>query len=149
MAITLPYPNMDFTALDVLHAADLDKMVANTEYLAQQLQAVQIPLSSFCTASSGFTISQYSYVYKIGNIVFGNIAIKKDSGTFSSTQDSTAAISNAYKPLLAFNSYGTVSASEWSSEFPCYVYLFNSIIIKDTQNKGCNWAKVSFMYVTN
>lgn len=34
--MALPYPNMDFTALDVLHAADLDKLVANIEYLAQQ-----------------------------------------------------------------------------------------------------------------
>lgn len=35
--MALPYPNMDFTALDVLHAADLDKMVANTEYLDNNL----------------------------------------------------------------------------------------------------------------
>ena len=31
--MALPYPGMDFTALDVLHAADLDKMVANIDYL--------------------------------------------------------------------------------------------------------------------
>lgn len=30
---TLPYPNMDFTPLDVLTAAEMDHMVANTEYL--------------------------------------------------------------------------------------------------------------------
>lgn len=147
--MALPYPGMDFTSLDILTAADMDKLVANIEYLGQQTTIEQIPLSSFCTAASGFTISQYSSVYKMGKIVFGSIAIKKDSGSFSSTQEATATLSNAYKPLIAFNSYGTVSASEWSSEFPCYTYLANSIIIKDTQNKGCNWAKVLFIYVTN
>lgn len=30
---TLPYPNMDFTPLDVLTAAEMDQMVANDQYL--------------------------------------------------------------------------------------------------------------------
>ena len=34
MAVTLPYPNMDFTPLDVLTAAEMDQMVANDKYLA-------------------------------------------------------------------------------------------------------------------
>lgn len=34
MAATLPYPNMDFTPLDVLTAAEMDQMVANDKYLA-------------------------------------------------------------------------------------------------------------------
>lgn len=30
---TLPHPNMDFTPLDILTAAEMDKMVANDQYL--------------------------------------------------------------------------------------------------------------------
>lgn len=31
---TLPYPNLDFTPLDILTASELDQMVANDKYLA-------------------------------------------------------------------------------------------------------------------
>lgn len=34
MSVALPYPNMDFTPLDILTAAEMDKMVANDQYLA-------------------------------------------------------------------------------------------------------------------
>ena len=34
--MALPYPGMDFTSLDILTAADMDKLVANIEYLATQ-----------------------------------------------------------------------------------------------------------------
>lgn len=34
MSVTLPYPDMDFTPLDILTAAEMDKMVANDQYLA-------------------------------------------------------------------------------------------------------------------
>lgn len=36
MALTLPYPNMDFTPLDILTADEMDQLVANIEYLAQR-----------------------------------------------------------------------------------------------------------------
>lgn len=36
MALTLPYPGMDFTPLDVLTAAEMDQLVANIEYISQQ-----------------------------------------------------------------------------------------------------------------
>lgn len=34
MALTLPYPDMDFVPLDILTALELDQMVANIEYIA-------------------------------------------------------------------------------------------------------------------
>ena len=34
MALTLPYPNMDFTPLDILTADEMDQLVANIEYIA-------------------------------------------------------------------------------------------------------------------
>lgn len=36
MALTLPYPNMDFTPLDILTADEMDQLVANIEYISQQ-----------------------------------------------------------------------------------------------------------------
>lgn len=36
MALTLPYPGMDFVPLDVLTAAEQDQLVANIEYIANQ-----------------------------------------------------------------------------------------------------------------
>lgn len=36
MALTLPYPDMDFTPLDVLTAAEMDQIVSNYEYIANQ-----------------------------------------------------------------------------------------------------------------
>lgn len=36
----LPYPNMDFTPLDVLTAAELDQMVANDEYLRNYCESL-------------------------------------------------------------------------------------------------------------
>lgn len=36
MALVLPYPDMDFVPLDILTAAELNQMVANTEFIANQ-----------------------------------------------------------------------------------------------------------------
>lgn len=36
MALTLPYPNMNFVPLDVLTAAEQNQLVANIEYIANQ-----------------------------------------------------------------------------------------------------------------
>ena len=36
MALTLPYPDMDFVPLDILTAAEQDQLVANIEYIANQ-----------------------------------------------------------------------------------------------------------------
>lgn len=36
MALTLPYPNMDFTPLDILTADEMDQLVANIEFISQQ-----------------------------------------------------------------------------------------------------------------
>ena len=61
MAATLPYPNMDFTPLDVLTAAEMDQMVANDKYLADfctgltngtNLENGMIPLSKLKPAYS-------------------------------------------------------------------------------------------------
>ena len=41
MALTLPYPDMDFVPLDILTAAEQDQLVANIEYIANQFPRLQ------------------------------------------------------------------------------------------------------------
>lgn len=64
--MALPYPNMDFTALDVLHAADLDKMVANTEYLADGFRYANTPANNIQVPSptiiQSITLSQGTWM---------------------------------------------------------------------------------------
>lgn len=65
--MSLPYPNMDFTALDVLHAADLDKMVANIEYINNNLLSPVVLFSGNgtgdITLSSDITSFDYVEIY--------------------------------------------------------------------------------------
>lgn len=66
--MALPYPNMDFTSLDILTAADMDKLVANIEALADEHKITSANVSP----SNGFSIHQ-TYgckVYKQGNMVY-------------------------------------------------------------------------------
>lgn len=58
MALTLPYPNMDFVPLDILTASELDQMVANIEYIAS---GSVFPISSANIADNAITTA------KIGN----------------------------------------------------------------------------------
>ena len=57
MALTLPYPNMDFTPLDILTADEMDQLVANIEFISQQF-----PISSS-------NIDWSSYYYKAGDVI--------------------------------------------------------------------------------
>lgn len=50
MALTLPYPNLDFVPLDVLTAEEMNEIVANYTYIANQF-----PISSTNIATAGVT----------------------------------------------------------------------------------------------
>ena len=56
MALTIPYPDMDFVPLDILTANELDQMVANIEYIANSF-----PIGSTEIADGAITST------KIGN----------------------------------------------------------------------------------
>lgn len=53
MALTIPYPDMDFVPLDVLTAEELDQMVANIEYIANCF-----PLGSQSISDSAVTTAK-------------------------------------------------------------------------------------------
>lgn len=72
MALTLPYPDMDFVPLDILTANELDQMVANIEFIANSF-----PIGSTEIASNAITTA------KINN---GAVTSQKiDFTTFSSS----------------------------------------------------------------
>lgn len=50
MALTLPYPDMDFVPLDILTAAEQDQLVANIEYIANQFPVSSIDSNAVDTA---------------------------------------------------------------------------------------------------
>lgn len=55
MALTLPYPNMDFVPLDILTASELDQMVANIEYIAS---GSVFPLATANIANNAITTAK-------------------------------------------------------------------------------------------
>lgn len=55
MALTLPYPSMDFVPLDILTASELDQMVANIEYIAS---GSVFPISATNIASNAITTAK-------------------------------------------------------------------------------------------
>lgn len=103
MALTLPYPNMDFVPLDILTASELDQMVANIEYIASgsvfpintaniadgaittpkiadnavtssKIDFTTAPLSSsYKTSTVSIGYSITVYLYRIGNLVMAVI----------------------------------------------------------------------------
>lgn len=56
MALTLPYPNLDFVPLDVLTAEEMNEIVANYTYIANQF-----PIASANIATAGVTSSNIDW----------------------------------------------------------------------------------------
>lgn len=52
MALTLPYPSMNFVPLDVLTAAEQNQLVANIEYIANQFPITNANIASQAVKSS-------------------------------------------------------------------------------------------------
>lgn len=48
-AITLPYPNMSFVPLDVLTAEEMNHIVANYTYIANQIPTTGVPVFTMTT----------------------------------------------------------------------------------------------------
>lgn len=91
MASILPYPGMDFTALDVLHASDLDKMVANIELLGTFTNVNVTPASNFSLHSS-----YGCKVYKIGRILW-LVGALTASANVSATNTNVCTIPSGYR----------------------------------------------------
>lgn len=77
MALTLPYPDMDFVPLDILTAAEQDQLVANIEYISNQfpIASANIGTAEVKAANIDFsTIATYMKVIFTGKMA-SNAAI--------------------------------------------------------------------------
>lgn len=53
MALTLPYPNLSFVPLDILTAEEMNEIVANYSYIANQFPTAGIPVITMTTTDPG------------------------------------------------------------------------------------------------
>ena len=160
--MALPYPGMDFTSLDILTAADMDKLVANIEYLASKFpvsstdvdwttaKSSSVSISDFLTPETGFTIN--GMVASLGNMVYGNLVIYSTSA-LTSTQIKAFTVKSPYTPAATYNSFCSASNSEWQSRQTAYFYVVgNSGVgyLADHENSGTNhWFKAMFIWRTS
>lgn len=66
MALTLPYPDMDFVPLDILTAAEQDQLVANIEYIANQFPLGNANIGSNAVTSNNIDWSTITSEQFIG-----------------------------------------------------------------------------------
>lgn len=165
MTLALPYPNLDFVPLDVLTAEQMNQMVANTNFIAQQfpiqnanvdwtsVKPTRILPSDFCTASTGFTVSTSStHIRQIGKIVFGDMLVSSTNAIPTGQQTTICTLKPAYTPWAdsagdnnAINTWGATAYSEWGTPHPTYLYIGASVIVNPgTAND--KWVKFSFCY---
>ena len=121
MALTLPYPSMNFVPLDVLTAAEQNQLVANIEYIANQF-----PVTS-------------------SNIDWATLGIGTQiaSGNFSvgSNYDYTAS---------SFPVYIRYSVSALSAGNAEYDIVFNDAVVVDAFSNGgqsYNFTRVGSIFV--
>lgn len=88
MALTLPYPNMDFVPLDILTASELDQMVANIEYIAS---GSVFPIGTNNIADNAVTNA------KIADGAMTTPKIADNAVTSSKIDFTTAPLSSSYK----------------------------------------------------
>jgi hypothetical protein len=73
-----------------------------------------IDISSAVTAETGYTVESTTHLYLQNNIVFGSIAIAKDSGEYSSSLTTVAKLPEKYAPLRQFINICGFSTDQWS-----------------------------------
>lgn len=103
MALTLPYPSMDFVPLDILTASELDQMVANIEYIAS---GSVFPLATANIANNAITTAKIA-----DNAVTSS---KIDFTTYSNTEKACGTWTDGktiYKKTIYYNN--TSSASNY------------------------------------
>ena len=93
----LPYPNMDFTPLDVLTAAELDQMVANDEYLRNYCESLADGTNApVLVPDYGGTLTQVT------------------TFPYTATANSFARISTSNGAMMAINGRQVVNGSQYT-----------------------------------
>lgn len=102
-----------------------------------------VKLSNAFSAPSGYTILQNG-VYQFGKFVFGNIVVKKNSGNFSTLQET---ILTTLIPVSdAINTGCFLSNDQWSNKTTGYMFLNKTGVTVSAygSNLECNVAKIFF-----
>ena len=94
--------------------------------------------------TSGYTLG--GRLYKIGNIVFGNIIVHKTSGNFSSSQVAVGMPNAGFVPAAAANIFCSLSTDEWSSTSIGYFYVGSGGMYVKDPNASNSWAKATVIY---
>lgn len=102
MALTLPYPSMNFVPLDILTAAEQNQLVANIEYIANQF-----PITS---SNIDWTTMAYISCIAGGNTQNGrlNLVAQVANGITVSDNKLSVANSGVYLISLSVASYTTI-----------------------------------------
>ena len=113
MALTLPYPSMNFVPLDVLTAAEQNQLVANIEYIANQfpLATTNIANGAITSAKIDWTTATSTVVTPATNFGFGTIANSRtmhiwNFGSIVMLQgqiQTTQAIATGYTDICTFS----------------------------------------------
>lgn len=93
MALTLPYPSMNFVPLDVLTAAEQNQLVANIEYIANQFPITSQNIDWTTSITSlqltdmpAHTVGTNDYtLFRFGNMMALNIATIWFEGSIPAT----------------------------------------------------------------
>lgn len=117
MAVTLPYPDMDFVPLDILTAAEQNQLVANIEYLAGvfPLSAANIDFSTFNMITACNSNSGTQDIGAQANIVVNSYTIKSGNG-LSVSSEGVVVGQGVSKVLVSANVFydsGTSSTYGW------------------------------------
>lgn len=157
MALTLPYPSMNFVPLDVLTAAEQNQLVANIEYIANQFPITSqnidwTTLTSSSTNISSYSVMQTGTVWRATIEKSANLAVCNLSITFSSTNASTIrlfdGIPSSLRPVSGRNVAVLASTGAMQGLPRCYINASGAIEAVFDSNFGGGSVYISGAYFT-
>lgn len=157
MALTLPYPSMNFVPLDVLTAAEQNQLVANIEYIANQFPITSqnidwTTLTSSSTNISSYSVMQTGTVWRATIDKNANLAVCNISITFSAINASTvrlfSGIPSSLCPVSGRN-VGVLASTGAMQGLPrCYINSSGAIEAVFDSNFGGGSVYISGAYFT-
>jgi len=150
------YPVTDISLVNGgIHAVDIQNTSSVPPITSSMIDWSTMTSSSvntadFVTAETGYTISNVG-MKKMGNILMGDIVIKKTSGYFGEGQVVVGVVKSGYTPNMTINLFAGLGDSEWSIKGACYFYVNqggNIYINNQTGVQNCNYIKASVIWFT-
>lgn len=130
MAITLPYPDMDFTPLDVLTATEMDQIVSNYEYIADNAMTYEDYRIDSSSDRKAIIIPNNSNLNTIQFLKVGKYFIGGDAGARTLTNCPTK---SAFQMVV----YTAIETSVDNESTKSYTYRVREI----TDRMGNKWIQ--------